>query len=93
MRTNPDNRNVKPIVSLHCYIDIYVVIPVCKKECTINIHSKSQQQKSSRTYIPLTGECNHWSMNCCTEELFEEPKQQPAMKLPRSSLSETGHHK
>ena len=28
----------------------------------------------------LTGGYNHWSTNCCTEELSEVPRQQPAIK-------------
>lgn len=38
MRTNPDDRNIKTIVSLHCYIDIYIVIPVFARKNALLIY-------------------------------------------------------
>lgn len=92
MRTNLHDGNIKSLVSLHSHTDIYIVIPIFARKKTVLIYIANFNHRSRLAlYIPLTDECSHWSMNCCTEELSEEPKQQPEMKLPghRSPFKKT----
>lgn len=59
---------------------LYVYAPPRKKNVRKYLSFHTNHVKVF-TQDSLTGGCSHWSMSCCTAELFVEPKQQPAAKV------------